>query len=641
MTATTSLPEKIDSLPDLPGVYLFKDVSGGVVYVGKAQSLRSRVRSYFGIGPTEGRTAVRPYMEASPELDPRKRLMVELIRDLDFVIAASEVEALVLEFSLIQKHRPRFNVRYRDDKSYPYIRIDLRDEYPTLCVIRQHAVARDGARYFGPYPSTRSMRETIRLARRIFGICQRLIISAKRRGGCTWTPAKGQRRRPCLDYYLGRCLGPCAGMVTVEQYRRAVKQVCDFLDGKYKHVVSQLRHEMEQASADMRFELAAKIRDQIEALEMTVSHQRVISPGGDDTDAVGYALQEDTGCLSVLQVREGRMVGQDHYLLEGVSGADASTVVNEFAKQHYQRVAAAPKEVLLPVTVEDGVALERLLAERRGNKVSLVAPKRGKKKALVAMAMENAEQQLRLVLERESAETRRGEEAVADLQKVLSLPMPPRRIEAFDISNVKGDQAVGSMIVFEDGHPRKSDYRRFRIRLGDGAPNDYEMMREVLLRRLRAAVSGNVKFQHLPDLVLVDGGAGQLGIALQAMEQLDLRMPAAGLAKEYEHVYLPGRAAPIELPSHSRALHLLQRVRDEAHRFAVTYHRSLREKRVRESMLDAIPGIGEARKQKLLRHFKTMSRLRAASAQEVSTVAGCGMDLAESVLRHLREIESD
>ena len=636
MTVTTTLDEKIEELPDRPGVYLFKDISGGVLYVGKAQSLRSRVRSYFSLaGSQVGGPALLP----SADLDPRKRLMVELVRDLDFVVADSVLEALVLEFSLIQKHRPRFNVRYRDDKSYPYIRIDLRDDYPTLCVIRQHAVARDGARYFGPYPSTRSMWETIRLARRIFGICQRLIISAKRRGGCTWTPAKGQRRRPCLDYYVGRCLGPCAGVVTVEEYKHAVEQVCGFLDGKYGQVLAQLSDEMEQASAEMRFELAAKIRDQIAALETTMSRQRVISPGGDDVDALGYALQEDTGCLAVLQVREGRVVGQDHYLLEGVSGAEASVVVNEFTKLHYQKVAAAPKEVLLPVATEDAAALESLLGERRGSKVSLLVPKRGEKRNLVAMAMENAEQHLRTVLERESAERRRGEEAVADLQKVLSLPMPPRRIEAFDISNVQGNQAVGSMIVFENGQPKKSDYRRFRIRLSEGGPNDYEMMSEVLLRRLKAAVSGNVKFQHLPDLLLVDGGAGQLGVALRAMQELDLRMPAAGLAKEHEHVYLPERAAPIELPAHSRALHLLQRVRDEAHRFALTYHRSLRERRARESALDEIPGIGEVRKQKLLRHFKTMSRLRAASAEEVAGAAGCGKDVAEAVLQHLRETE--
>ncbi len=626
MPLAEALEEKIEELPDRPGVYLYRDVSGDVLYVGKAQSLRARVRSYF---------------QRSADLQPRMRHMLAQVQDLDFLVADSELEALILEFSLIQKHRPRYNVRYRDDKSYPYIRIDLRDEFPALCVVRQHAVARDGARYFGPYASARAMWATIRLVRRVFGVCQRLIISSKRRGGCTWAAEKGPRKRPCLDYHLGRCLGPCVGAVTREEYGRAVAQVCDFLDGKYEHVLGQLRHDMERAAQEMRYELAAKTRDQIEALETTMSRQRVVSPAGEDADALGHALQEDTGCVAVLQVREGRVVGQDHYLLDGVSGVLAAEVVNEFTKLHYQKVAGAPKIVLLPVQIEDSDAIAQLLTERRGRRVRVAAPSRGAKRDLVSMAMENAEQHLWAVLERESAERRRGEEAVFDLQKMLALPVPPRRIEAFDISNISGSQAVGSMIVFRDGQAKKSEYRRFRIRLSEGGPNDYEMMREVLSRRLKAAVAGNVKFRHLPDLLLVDGGPGQLGVAGRAMEELGLSMPAAAIAKEHEHVYVPGQEQPIALPAHSRALHLLQRVRDEAHRFALTYHRSLRAQQARESVLDAVPGIGRARKQKLLRHFRTMSRLKAASADEIAEVAGCGRPVAASVVEHLREDDSN
>ena len=626
MAAAVNLQEKIEELPDRPGVYLYKDVSGDVLYVGKAQSVRARVRSYF---------------QPSADLQPRMRHMLAQVENLDFLVADSELEALILEFNLIQKHRPRYNVRYRDDKSYPYIRIDLRDEFPTLCVVRQHAVARDGARYFGPYASARAMWATIRLVRRVFGVCQRLIISSKRRGGCTWAAEKGPRKRPCLDYHLGRCLGPCVGAVTPEEYRRVVAQVCDFLDGKYEHVLGQLRQDMERAAEEMRYELAAKTRDQIEALETTMSRQRVVSPAGQDADALGYALQEDTGCVAVLEVREGRVVGQDHYLLDGVSGVPAAEVVNEFTKLHYQKVAGAPRMVLLPVEIEDSDTIAQLLTERRGRTVRVVAPRRGGKRDLVSMGMENAEQHLRTVLERESAERRRGEEAVFHLQKVLALPVPPRRIEAFDISNVSGSRAVGSMIVFQDGQPKKSEYRRFRIRLSEGRPNDYEMMREVLSRRLKAAVSGNVKFQHLPDLLLVDGGPGQLGVAGRAMEELGLSMPTASMAKEHEHIYVPRRAQAIALPGHSRALHLLQRVRDEAHRFALTYHRSLRAQQARESVLNAVPGIGRARKQKLLRHFRTLSRLKAASADEIAEVAGCGRSVAASVVEHLREDDSN
>lgn len=624
MTATRSLTEKIEQLPDAPGIYLFKDVSGDVLYVGKAQSLRSRVRSYF---------------QRSADLDPRKQLMVEQIRDVGFLVAGSEQEAFLLEFNLIQKHRPRFNVRYRDDKSYPYIRIDTREPSPALRVVRQRAVARDGARYFGPYLSSRAMWETIRLVRRVFGVRQCTVVSARRRSGCPWNPENGPRARPCLDYDLGLCLGPCAGMVSEEEYRQAVQRACDFLDGRYERVLAELRAEMEKAAAEMRYEAAAMLRDRITALETTVSRQRAVSPAGEDADVFGYALREDTGCAAVLEIRDGRVVGESSHLLDGVSGAPAAEVVNEFTKLHYQRVPDAPGQVLLPMHTEDEDAIADLLGERRGRKVEVRVPQRGDKKDLVGLAMENAEEHLRNVLERESAERRRGEEAVSDLQKVLSLPVRPRRIEAFDISNVSGTQAVGSMIAFQDGQPRRDQYRRFRIRLSEGRPNDYEMMREVLSRRLRAAVSGNVKFQHLPDLLLVDGGRGQLNVALEAMEELDLSMPAAGLAKEHEQVYLPGRRDPLSLPAHSRALHLLQRVRDEAHRFAVSYHRSLRAKRSRESVLDDIPGIGERRKQRLLRRFQTVNRIREASVEEIAAAAACGREVAEAVAERLRASE--
>jgi len=641
-----------------------KDIAGDVLYVGKAISLRSRVRSYFQPGA---------------DLQPRLQSLVDQVDRLDFIVAGSEQEALVLEFNLIQKHRPRFNVRYRDDKSYPYIRVDLRDPFPTLCVIRQYAVVNDGARYFGPYPSTRALWETVRMVRRLFGICQKLVASSKKRGGCTWKPEGKPRLRPCLDFHLGRCLGPCAGKVTREEYRLTVREACDFLEGKHETVLAGLRRQMEAASAEMRFEAAARLRDRIAAIEAAVGGaQRVSSLGHDDADVIGYALQEDTGCVAVLQVREGRVVNQEHSLLEGVSGASDEEVLNEFAKGHYQRAAFAPRTVLLPLDIADAAAVARLLTDRRevagcGShaRARFLAPRRGEKRRLVTMAMENAAHHLRAALERESAARRRGEEAIADLQKVLGLPVLPRRIEAFDISNLHGRTAVGSMIVFHDGRPRKSDYRRFRIRVaGDEAAgarpgklavgrrlprplprNDYAMMHEVLSRRLKAAVSGrggegpsppvpaNVKFARLPDLVLVDGGAGQLSAASRAMESLGMRVPAAGLAKEHELLYLPGSSHPLALPSHSRALHLLQQVRDEAHRFAIAYHRSLRARTARESVLDAVPGIGPARKQRLMRRFGSLGRLRVALAEEIATVAGCSAATAAAVVAALTEAE--
>jgi len=616
MTAP-ALSEKLDQLPAKPGVYLMKDIAGGVLYVGKATSLRSRVRSYFQPGA---------------DLHPRLQSLVHQVHDVDFVVSDSEQEALVLEFSLIQKHRPRYNVRYRDDKSYPYIRIAPKDPFPAVCVVRQHAVLDDGARYFGPYPSATAMRDTIRLVRRLFGVRQRLVASAKKRGGCTWKPDGSPRRRPCLDYYMKLCLAPCVGKVSAEEYRQALHRVCDFLAGRYETVLDKLRREMEQASAELRFENAVRVRDQIEAIESAVgARQRVVSARREDIDTVGYALREDTGCVAVMQIREGRMVSIAYRDLAGVSGIPDTEVLNEFVKHHYQKVAGIPRTVLLPLDIADAGAVEALLSGRRGAAVKLRVPKRGAKRNLLAMAMENAEHQLRARLEQESVERQKGQEAVADLQKALALAMPPRRIEAFDISNIQGKVAVGSMVVVEDGLPKKSDYRRFRVKMTSQDPNDYAMMHEVLFRRLKAAVSGNVKFQRLPDLILVDGGPGQLNVALQAMEALDLRFPVAGLAKEKELLYLPGRDNPIALPAHSRALHLLQRVRDEAHRFALSYHKALRARETRESVLDQVPGIGEKRKQRLLKHFGSVARLRMATSNEIASVAGCSMAVAEDV----------
>jgi excinuclease ABC subunit C len=633
-----TLQEKLDQLPSLPGVYLYKDAAGGVLYVGKAASLRSRVRSYFQPGA---------------DLSARIRTLVSQVRDLDFIVAESEPEALALEFNLIQRYRPRFNVRYRDDKSYPYLRIDMQEEFPALSVVRHPAMYRDthsfrrmdadGARYFGPYTSAWAMWQTVRLMQRIFKIRQRSVTS-KSRGSCSWQPGTKPRARPCLNYHLGRCLGPCAGETSAEEYRRAVEQVCHFLSGKHQIVVDALRAEMEEASEALDFERAARLRDQTAAIEAAVGAQQRVVPGSrEDADVLGYALQEDTACMAVMQLRGGRLIAQDTYLLEGVSGVPEAEVLNEFAKQHYQKSTSAPRVVYLPVDIEEAGGLAQVLTERRrialGSPTAstrVYAPRRGEKRKLVAMAMENAQEHLRVVIEKESTERRRGEEAVADLQRALGLAVAPRRVEAYDISNLQGKAAVGSMIVFQGGHPRRSDYRRFRIRLGE-EPNDYAMMHEVLSRRLKAAVSGNVKFATLPDLILVDGGPGQLNVAVKALADLDLSVPAAGLAKERELIFLPGREHPVVLPAHSRALHLLQRVRDEAHRFALAYHQSLRARQLRESVLDAVPGIGEARKRKLLTRFGSLRKLRQASVEEIAAAAGVSREVAREVASALAQ----
>jgi excinuclease ABC subunit C len=617
------LTDKLDHLPTSPGVYLMKDVAGDVIYVGKAASLRSRVRSYFQEGA---------------DLSPRVRALVERVEDLDYIVADSEMEALVLEFNLIQRHKPRYNVRFRDDKKYPYIRIALRDRYPSMGVVRN--LARDGARYFGPHASSKAMWETIRLMRRVFRLRQTLVASAKKRAGCPWRDPEKPRSRPCLDYYIRICLGPCTpGITTGREYDRAVRDCVLFLDGKHEILLGRLKQEMEKASADLRFEAAARLRDKVGAVERATAEQRAVLPRREDLDVLGAAMQEDAACLALLQVREGRLINQEQHFLAGVSGLPEAEVVNEFVKLYYQKAASVPARVLLPVAIAEGEALGAWLSSLRGRKAELLVPRRGPLRELIAMAAENAAHQLRASLAREGEERRRAREAIAELQRLLRLPVPPERIECFDISNLFGRQAVGSMVVFEQGLPRRAEYRRFKIRLAGDKPDDFAMMKEVLARRLAAAVSGNVKFEKLPDLLLVDGGPGQLAMATGAMQELGMTIPAAALAKEHELLYLPGRPAPVALPAHSVSLHLFQRLRDEAHRFALAYHRRLREVEARESVLDAIPGIGPARRRALLSHFHSLAQLKASSVAEIAAVPGIGKKAAQALLDFLRQYQ--
>jgi excinuclease ABC subunit C len=623
-SAAVSMEEKLKTLPAKAGVYLMKDASGKVIYVGKAASLRHRVQSYFQDG----------------DLAPRVRSMVERVRDFDYLITTSEVEALVLEFTLIQRHRPRYNVRFRDDKRYPYIKITVAEKHPAILVVRRQE--EDGARYFGPYPSSRSMWETIRLLRKTFRLRMANYGSGSRRAGCPWRPARGRRQRACLYYYIGECLGPCVeDLVSDAEYQEAVRETVLFLEGRHAGLLEALREQMEQSAAEMRFEAAARIRDRLQAVERVTERQEVVSPRGEEADVVALAIQEDTAAATVLQIRDGRLIGQTRRLLEGVTGLPDAEILAEFVSRHYQLAASVPREILLPRKLPDQALVATWLAERRGGAVRLLVPRRGRKRDLLAMAEENAAQHLHETLERESVAVRRGKEAVADIQRALKLSLPPERIEAFDISTLFGGEAVGSMIVFEGGLPRRDEYRRFRIRLGNGKPDDTAMMREMLDRRLQAAVSGNVKFEKLPDLLLVDGGLGQLNVARRALADLNLRLPIAGLAKRHEEIYLPDRAAPLLLPAHSRALHLLQRVRDEAHRFALAYHRRLRARKTRESVLDEISGVGPGRKQLLLARYSSISQLRRADPEQLATLPGIGRRLAEAILTHLREEDGE
>lgn len=592
------LREQAAGLPDRPGVYLFLNETGEPLYVGKAASLRERVRSYFQKGAAA-----------------RTRLMLSRATALDYIATDSETEALILECNLIKEHRPSFNVRLRDDKHFPYLRVGLHQEWPAVSVVR--SVARDGARYFGPYTRPQALAETVRAVRRVFPF----RTCSDHRLATT--------RRPCLHYDLGRCPAPCGGTVTPEDYQASIRELCLFLEGRGGHVLKRLRERMEGAAERLDFEKAAALRDQLRSAEQVVERQKMISPAGEDLDALGVAQEGEEACVQVFLVRDGKLVGRENFLLS-TGGASPADIVAAFLKQHYAEVSSVPPLILVPVNVPPGERrlIEEWLAGRRGARVRVARPVRGAKRGMVELAAGNAG----LALEEAGAAGRREAElttgAVVELGRVLNLERPPARIEAFDVSGFQGREAVASMVVFEDGRPRKEGYRCYRIR-GPDRRDDYRMLQEALHRRYRRAVS-------LPDLVMVDGGRGHLAATREVLEHLGLgHLPTVALAKEREHLYVPGREEPLALGDASPALRLLRRVRDEAHRVAVAYHRRLRARGATRSGLDGAPGIGPARRKALLRHFGSLAAIRKAATEELAGAPGMGSRLAQELYRYL------
>ena len=603
------LKEKVAELPKAPGVYIFRGAQGEVLYVGKASSLRARVRSYF---------------QAERNLPYKVRRLVREIADLEVIETASAAEALILEDALIKKHRPRFNVRLRDDKRYPYLKI-TKERFPRVQVVRRRG--EDGARYFGPYTSSKSMRRVLKLAHKLFPIrtCN-LDLDARRLD------------RPCLLYHIGRCSGPCAGLVSEEEYRRYVEGAALLFQGRVDEVIETLKEEMAQAAAEERFEHAAHLRDQVRALERIRERQVVALPEPVDLDAIGIAVEGERGYGTVLIVRGGRLIGREGFALKLPAETSPAEALEEFLDQYYTRATAFPQEVLLPEEIEDAEGLSLYLSGRRGGKVRVHVPRRGERRELVEMAQRNAQ----LSLKRAAAEELPEEEVLEELAEALGLSVRPWRIEAFDISNLKGQEATGSMVVFVGGCPRRDAYRRFRVRIS-GKPDDYAMMYEVLSRRLSHGLAelsdpavAKGRFSDLPDLILVDGGKGQLSVALRALEEHGLTgIEVAALAKREELVYVPGRAEPIRLPRDSPALKLLQRIRDEAHRFAIEYHRRLRGRRALASLLDSVEGIGPKRRELLLRRFGSLEGLRQASLEELLSVPGLPRAVAERLYKAL------
>jgi len=601
--------EVIKNLPDRPGVYLFKDAAGEVIYVGKALSLRNRVRSYF---------------HSSAGLNQRTMAMLSRAADLDYIVTDTELEALTLESNLVKRYRPRYNVMLKDDKHYPYLRVTTEDRWPRLVIARR--ARRDGSRYFGPYYPASVVHETMRLCRRLFPLrtCSDRVLEST--------------DRPCLNYHIGRCLGPCTGQVDEEEYRQVVRDLCLFLGGRGEEVRDRLRKRMEEAAERLEFEKAARLRDQIQALDRLIEEQKMVSTRLEDQDVVGLARAGPDACVQVFFMRAGKVVGRRHYILPEAS-PEAPEILAAFLKQHYADAEDIPGQILLPAEPEDAELIARWLSQQAGHRVSLVVPRRGEKKRLVDLVTENARQVLNEVKPEEERRREMGREAARVLGELAGLSGPVRRLEGYDISNLHGRQAVGSLVVFEEGVPRKEHYRLFRLRTP--GPDDYAMMQEVLFRRFRRGLeeagSGS-SWAVMPDLVLVDGGRGQLNAALEVLRALGLEhITVMGLAKEQELLYLPDRAEPVELPRDSAALHLVQWLRDEAHRFALGHHRRARKREGLRSLLDEVPGIGPRRKKELLRRFGSLEKLAAASVEELAAVPGMNRAAARRLKEYLGE----
>jgi excinuclease ABC subunit C len=605
------IKEQLKQLPASPGVYLMKAVNGAIIYVGKASDLHNRVRSYF---------------QASAKLTPKTQQLVTEANELEFFITASEYEALILENNLIKRYRPHYNVRLKDDKTFPYIRIDINEQWPSVSFTRR--LKNDGARYFGPFTSPWSVRQTLKVLEGIFRFrsCNRSI--------------DGTDKRPCLKYHLGHCLAPCIGAVNREEYKKAIKQSILFLEGKQEKVITELQQQMKSASESLEYERAARLRDQIQAIKSVIEGQKVAAVVTGDEDAVAFATDKDQAYVQVFFIRRGKLIGRESFVLDGTNAEEPEQIMTSFVKQYYASATYIPPILLLQHKIEDKSAIQEWLKQKRNGAVSIQVPRKGNKKKLLQIVAENASQGLQQMKIKQLAATDVLEIALKEIKEKLSLPRIPERLEGYDISNIQGREAVGSMVVFEKGSPKPYHYRRFRIKTVSGA-NDYAMLQEVLKRRFKRF--GNTEIQTtegdwgiLPDLVLIDGGKGQLNMVQKAMKEIGAEtISLASLAKENEEVFIPGRKTPIILLRNSPGLQLLQRVRDEAHRFAVTYFTKVHKRQIFTSSLDKIPGIGPKRKRALLKQFGSVKGIKDAPLSELTRVSGIPHNLAERLKESL------
>ena len=614
-----ALEFKIKNLPDSPGCYLMKS-EGEIIYVGKAKNLRNRVTQYF---------------HYSAQHTPKVRAMVEKIDDFDIMLVDGELEAFTLECNLIKLHMPRYNIKLKDDKAYPYIRVDLNQPFPRVDLARRQE--KDGAKYFGPFQGATVVREVLDVVRLVFPI-----------RSCAWAIDPKKPRRPCVHHQVGQCPAPCAGLISEADYRATIHRVMEFLNGKYDPVLDELKARMLEASREMNYERAAAYRDRIRAVEAVMQKQKAISTSQGDQDIIAMLPHDADALVQLMFVRSGRLIGSERFTLEGAADEAPGEVLTQFMLQYYGPEITPPHEILLSATPPEQAVVEELLTEQHGRRTYILVPRRGEKLKLVRMAVKNLKDEAQK-LDRKNANSRaRTLGALEELQEVLCLSKLPRRIEGYDISNTQGAQSVASEVVMVDGKSANKEYRHYRIKTVEGA-NDFASMYEVITRRLSHGLDEledrkaqgldpeGGKFSWLPDLILVDGGKGQLAAAREAMQAQGLDIPMIGLAKRIEEIVLPDEEESILLDRHSNALHLIQRVRDESHRFAIIHHRTLRARASISSRLDGIPGVGEKRKKAILKHFKTVEALKGASVDEIKEVPGLPESVAEAVYRFLRE----
>ena len=594
-----SIKNALAVLPEKPGVYLMHDAEGKVIYVGKAVVLKNRVRSYF-----------RNLASHTPKV----RAMVAKIAEIETIITSSEVEALILECNLIKKYRPRYNISLKDDKSYPYLKVTMQEDFPRLHMTRR--LMRDGAKYYGPYADAGAMYETMKLLKTMFPLR---------------TCRKMNPDRPCLNYHIKRCLAPCAGYISKDEYGKMIKSVCMVLDGRTTELERDLKQRMQQAAEEYAFEEAARLRDQLQAVERLNESQKAVTNNGGDMDIIGFAQDMTGNCLQIFFVRKGKLIGRDNFFLQD-GGDEPREVLTAFIKQYYNEATFIPREIVLPQLpqAEEQQVIELWLREKAERKVELLTPQRGVKRELLALADDNALKLLQERLRKGSLSLKNDEQAAEELQQALGLAHSLERMDCFDISHTQGSETVASMVVFRNGSISKKDYRKYKIVSAEGKPDDFKSMQEVVYRRYK-------DYEDLPNLVVIDGGKGQLSSALEVIRGLGLAdLPVVGLAKREEEIFIPHQSTSILLDRDSAALHLIQRIRDEAHRFAITFHRKLRGKRNLVSVLDHVEGIGPKRRQALWKAFKTLDAMKAASVEELAAVDGMNSTAAQAVYDFFR-----